>query len=235
MSSLPPAAAPPSPPAAPPPAASSNPLPWEDRDRRGFLQALTDTMGLFISRPSEAWARARESGDLASPLLFGLIVSWVSLVAHRVVARFVSVPIAMPGRWGRSYSHMYEYGGGGIVLSAILGPFAIVIGLFIGAAILHICCMLVGAMDNSSSGFEGTFRASAYSHVASLAVVIPGIGPLVFCVWWIILTVMGLQRMHKTTQGKAITAILIPVVLCCGVVLVIGMFAGAAILSRMSR
>ncbi|HYB53889.1 MAG TPA: YIP1 family protein [Thermoanaerobaculia bacterium] len=234
MSSLPPGAPPPAPPATPPPP-SQNPLPWEDRDRRGFLQALTDTMGLFISRPSEAWARARESGDMTSPLLFGLIVGWVSAVAQSVIARIAPVPVMLPGRWGRSFERMHEYRGGGIAVTAIVAPIAILIALFIGAAILHVCCMLVGALNASTSGFEGTFRASAYAHVASLANVVPGIGPLVFCVWWIFLAVMGLQRMHKTTQGKALAAIFIPIVLCCGVVLLVLMVAGAAILSRMSH
>jgi hypothetical protein len=192
-------------------------------------------MGLFISRPSEAWSRARESGDLASPLLFALIVSWLSAIAQSVIARFVSVPFKLPGRWARSFEQMQEYRRGGVVVTAIVSPFAILIGLFVAAAILHVCCILVGALNTSSSGFEGTFRASAYSHVASIAGIVPGIGWLVACAWWIVLAVMGLQRMHKTSQGKAIAAILIPVLLCCVAAAFIALLAGAAILSHMSH
>ena len=130
---------------------------------------------------------------------------------------------------------MHEYGRGGVIATAIFSPIAIVIGLFIGAAILHVCCMLVGALNTSASGFEGTFRVTAYSEVASIASIVPVIGGPVFIVWWIVLAVMGLQRMHKTTQGKAIVAILIPVILCCVVVGLVMMLAGAAILSRMSH
>jgi hypothetical protein len=193
-------------------------------------------MGLLISRPSEAWARARESDDIASPLLFGVIVGWLSLMVQRLILRVVPIPVMVPGPWGRHFERMREYGGGrGIILPALLSPIAIVIALFIGAVVLHICCMLVGALNNSASGFEGTFRAVAYSNVSSVASIVPGIGPLVTCVWWIVLAVMGLQRMHKTSQGKAIAAVLIPVVLCCAVALLVAMFVGAAILSRMSH
>jgi hypothetical protein len=231
MSTLPPGSSP------PPPPTSANPLPWEDRDRRGFLQSFVDTLGLFISHPAEAWARARETGDIASPLLFGGIISWVSIVVQRIIIRLVPMPFVIPaGPWARRFPWLRDYGhGGGVVVTAIFSPIAILCALFIGAAILHFCCMLVGALNTSASGFEGTFRATAYSHVASIASIIPGIGGLITLVWWIVLAVMGLQRMHRTTQGKAIAAIFIPVVLCCGVLIVIGLLAGAAILSRMSH
>jgi hypothetical protein len=229
MSTLPPGSS-------PPPPATANPLPFEDRERRGFLQSFIDTLGLFISHPGEAWARARETGDIASPLLFGGIVMWVSVIVQSLIRRLVPLPMYIPGgTWARGFSRMHEYGRGGVIATAIFSPIAIVIGLFIGAAILHVCCMLVGALNTSASGFEGTFRVTAYSEVASIASIVPVIGGPVFIVWWIVLAVMGLQRMHKTTQGKAIVAILIPVILCCVVVGLVMMLAGAAILSRMSH
>jgi hypothetical protein len=229
MSTLPPGSS-------PPPPTIANPLPFEDRERRGFLQSFIDTLGLFISHPAEAWARARETGDIASPLLFGGIVMWVSFVVQSLIRRLVPMPVYIPGgTWARGFSRMHDYGRGGVIATAIFSPIAILCALFIGAAVLHVCCMLVGALNTSTSGFEGTFRATAYSEVASIASIIPVIGPLITAVWWIVLAVMGLQRMHKTTQGKAIAAILIPVVLCCGVLILIGLVAGAAILSRMSH
>src|SRR5260370_40842878 len=91
--------APPHPPATRPPVPVA-PLSWEARDTRGFLPALFDTRGLFWSRPSEAWARTRESGDVGSPLLFASLVSWVSAIIQAVTPRVLNLP-ALPGRWGR--------------------------------------------------------------------------------------------------------------------------------------
>jgi hypothetical protein len=126
-------------------------------------------------------------------------------------------------------------GGFGLVLHVILLPVFIVIGLFIAAAILHFCCLIVGALTGSQSGFEGSFRAMAYSQVSSLAAIIPVAGPFVAVVWWIVLTVMGVQRLHRTTQGKAVAAVLIPIVVCCAGLALLGALVGAAIFSRMAR
>lgn len=50
-------------------------------------------------------------------------------------------------------------------------------------------------------------------------------------VWGIILYVFGLATAHRTTQGKAVLAVVLPVVLCCAFVaamLSMGVLAGVA-------
>ncbi|HTD51890.1 MAG TPA: YIP1 family protein [Thermoanaerobaculia bacterium] len=226
MSSLPPEPPPPSPGAAG--------LPWEERDRRGFFPSLLDTMGLFVSRPAEAWARTRLTGDLGSPLLFGVLVSWFSLALHRVLIAAIAMPI-LPGFLGRRFGMMAPLAGVGIITHIILLPFVIAIGLFLVTAILHFCCLIVGALTGTPSGFEGSFRVVAYAQVANLAAVIPIVGHFIAFVWWVVLAVMGIQRLHQTTQGKAIAAVLIPIVVCCGSLLFLGMLVGAAFLTRMAH
>jgi hypothetical protein len=224
---------PPQPPSIPPPMTVA-PLPWEARDTRGFLPALFDTLGLFWSSPSEAWARTRESGDIGSPLLFAVLVAWISTIIQTLVARFIALP-ALPGMMGRRFGAMGAAGRPGLVVTIILAPIFVVIALFIASAILHLCCMIVGALTNSRAGFEGTFRVVAYSDAAHIANIVPVIGPLIAVVWWIVLAVMGITRLHHTTQGKAIVAILIPVIVCCGGAALLAVLAGAAFFSRFGR
>jgi hypothetical protein len=226
MSSVPPV--PPS--ALPPPVV---PLPWEARDTRGFLPALFDTLGLFWSRPAEAWARTRESGDIGSPLIFAVLVAWVSIIIQTVTMRILNIP-ALPGRWGRS-GMMQSHGMAGLIGTIILAPILVMIGLFIASLILHVCCLIVGALTNSRAGLEGTLRVVAYSDAAHIASVVPFIGPVIAVVWWIVLAVMGICRIHHTTQGKAILAIVIPFVVCCGGAAMLAMLAGAAFLSRFAH
>src|SRR2546430_16462467 len=90
---------PPQPPSNLPPVVVA-PLPWEARDTRGFLPALFVTLGLFWSRPSAAWARTRESGDIGSSLLFAILVSWVSAFIQGVALGVLHIS-ATPGLAGR--------------------------------------------------------------------------------------------------------------------------------------
>jgi hypothetical protein len=218
----------------PEPVPPPNPLPWEARETRGLLPSFFDTLGLLVTRPTEAWARMRESGDSTSPLLFGTAVCWLSMALHSVLFRMIALPI-LPGALGRRFGMLGRFGGAALVVRLIVAPFIIAIALFLGAAILHFCCMLVGALENSRSGFEGSLRAVCYSEVSSLASVIPFIGGLIAIVWWIVLALQGVERLHRTTSGKAAAAVLIPVVVCCGGILLIGLVVGAAILGRFGR
>src|SRR6516162_8528722 len=93
----------------PPPAASAvNPLPWEARESRGIFQSFLDTWGLFLSRPQEAWNRARESGDLSSPLIFGLVTCWIAFLLQRAISSVIAAPL-MPGILGRRFPGLERF------------------------------------------------------------------------------------------------------------------------------
>jgi hypothetical protein len=138
----------------------------------------------------------------------------------------------LPAQYGR-FAMMGA--GRGLIANIIFAPFIIAIALFIGTAILHVSFMIVGVLTNSKSQFEGTFRVVAYSSIAHIAYVIPFLGGLVVLVWRIYLMMLGVQQLHKTTQGKALIGILLPTVLCCACAAIGMIFAGAALFSAFNR
>lgn len=216
---------------APGPVAPPNPLPWEARESRGLVGGFFDTLGLLVSRPAEAWARMRESGDTTSPLLFGIAVCWLSAAVQGILIRVVGMPM-LPAFLERRVGRMGGFMGVALVGKLIVLPIVLFIGLLLGAAILHVCCMLVGALRDSRSGFEGTLRAVCYSEVSSIASIVPVVGPPVAIVWWIVLAVQGIERLHHTTSGRAVAAVLIPVVVFCGLVALVVVVLGVAFLTR---
>jgi len=216
MSSLPPS---------PPPSAAAV-LPWESRKDREPFGAFVDTLTLFATRPDEAWAMTPEKGGFASPLLFGWILTFLGLAVRFIYRRIFLSPLARvfpelpPGvremfGWGRPRSF-----GCAIAAMPFVAACAAVAGLFIGAAVIHICVLLVGAARSSSSGYEGTFRVLSYASVSSLAQVIPFVGGLISFVWWIVLAVKGIRRMHRTSTGRACAAVLLPIAVICLIVAV---------------
>src|SRR5438046_9139617 len=73
----------------------------------------------------------------------------------------------------------------GSVAVIILLPLFIVIGLFIGSGIVHLCLMIVGGANKP---FETTFRVIAFSQgSAGPLPIIPFCGGVVSCVWAILL------------------------------------------------
>jgi len=225
MSSIPPGPPPPPPPLPPmppPTAAATGRIPWEEREVHGFGPALIETVKLFITNPSEAWRRTPERGEIINPLLFALIVSWAGAMFGAFYGMFFGAPWMRMLPAGMRDRFPMQGHAVGFVSQTIIAPIAIAIGLFVASAILHLCLMMVGGLASSTSGFDGTFRAVAYSAVADLANVIPFVGAFAAAVWKLVLVVMGFMALHKTSQGKAIAAVLIPVIFCCGCAVVAG-------------
>ncbi len=253
MSTLPPGVPPPPPPpppgAIPPPpggfAQVLSPLPWEDRPRIGFADALVDTIKLFATRPGEAWSRTREKGDIGQPILFAICVGWIGIafnsvygllfgpVSGQVWLRFL--PLHLRDQIGPMMGRMLGVTVGVTLFKIILAPLFVLIGLFIMSAILHVCFLIVGALSNSTAGFEGTIRIVGYSWVAQLAHIVPLFGGLLALVATLILSVMGAQALHRSSQGKAIFGVLLPLILCCGCVIVGLIIGGAAFRGALSR
>src|SRR5450830_606650 len=232
MSSVPPQGPGPMPPAPPPPqppyaAPPSGSLPWETQALGP--QPFFDTAMLFIKAPEQAWRLTRETGDYMRPLLFGVIVGWVGLVFRAVWGTIFGAGLTsmIPAQ----YAGFTRFGGGSLIAQVMLGPLFVACGLFIGAGIIHVSFMIVGALTSSKSQFEGTFRLLCYASVANVANVVPVLGGLVAGVWAAYLVVVGAQQIHKTTQSKALFGILLPTIVCCVCIAVGSIFAGAALFS----
>lgn len=231
---------PPGPPGPPPGGAAVAPLPWEDRERIGFFPALLETVKLFVTSPTEAYARARERGDYMGPLLYAVLIGWImGIVGQLWSLLFQGAWMSMmPPQFRDQMGGMGGMGASsavGFVVGLILTPLVIVLVLFIWSGIVQLFLMMLGGLNQSTSGYEGTFRTVAYAQTASLAQIIPVFGGLIALVWSIVLEVIGLVRMHRTSQGKAAGAILLPIGLCCICLGVVFFFAIGAIMSAIGE
>ena len=205
--------------------------PWEQRDRLGFGTAFVENIKLFITSPAEAFARTRRSGDLASPLIFAVAISWIGILIGQIWSMMFGgsmlsmLPPELQDQAGMYMASSFS----SLMFAAVIAPFATAVGLFIWSGILHLCLAMVGGTSKSSSGFEGTFRVVSYSTVTQLANLIPIVGGMVAFVWAIVLSVMGLSDLHETTQGKALAAVLIPIFVCCACVVLFFVVMGVGL------
>jgi hypothetical protein len=228
------------PPAAPPlggPPAARPGLPW---DNRKDLGALVETVKLLVTSPGQAYAMTREKGDYGSPLIFaviffifGAILSGLWQLAFGP-APWLEYIEQMPPEMREAMAGAGTGGPVGLVVGIVLTPLIGIVALFIWSGIVHLVLQLLGGLRDSTAGFEGTFRAIAYSSVSQIAYLVPLVGPLLGVVWSIVLNVIGLSTLHRTSQGKALAAVLIPVLLCCCLIAAVFAMMGAAIGAALS-
>ena len=76
--------------------------------------------------------------------------------------------------------------------------------------------------------FETTFRVFAFTQgSAGPLQIIPLCGGLISGVWAIVCYCIGLARAHETDTGRAVLAVFLPLIVCCGGgVLIAFMFRG---------
>ncbi len=231
--------APPAPPSysPPPPGGGSGDgprLPWDDRDRLGFVGALIETVKLTATAPGDAFRRLRADGDYFGPLFYGLILSWIGIFFNQLWSLLLNSAMS---------SMMGDFGAAGLVAGfslfymigwLVVWPFLYAILLLISAGIFHLCLMLLGGVSDSPTGFEGTFKVAAFSAVVFLCLIVPVVGGLIALVWMIILLTLGFTEAHRTSQGKALGGALLPFVLCClccGLIVVLSWASIAAMIA----
>jgi len=195
-------------------------LPWEHRQERGFFNAFIETLSMVLTRPAEAFSVMKREGGLGGPLIYALIGGCIG----GIVSFLFSLGFQSLGMFKDQHNGLAAMAGMGIgsVAIVILLPLFVVIGLFIGSAVVHLCLMIVGGANQS---FETTFRVLAFSQGSTGPLqVVPVCGGLISGVWALVCTCIGLARAHETDTGRAVAAVFLPVIVCCGGLLILVMF-----------
>lgn len=208
--------------------APGNGLPWEHRQELGFLKAFFDTVGVVLTKPNEAFGMMKTEGGLMEPLLFALIGG----SAGMIVSFLMQIGLQSVGFMADRNSAILGMGMG-IVFGVILTPVIIVCVMFIGSGILHLCLMIVGG---AKKPFETTFRVVCFSSGSTyLLAMVPVCGGMIAMLYNLVLECMGLARAHETEIGKAIMAVLLPILVCCGGAMLIGLVTGFSLVNLFSR
>jgi hypothetical protein len=203
-------------------------LPWDERQARGFFNAFVETLVMVLTKPDATFRAMKIEGGLVEPLIYALIGGWLG----GVVAFLFSLGFKSAGLFGNRNNALGMLTGMGIgsIAFIILLPVMIVIGLFIGAAIVHLCLMIVGGANKT---FEATFRVLAFSQGSTGPLqMIPVCGGLIAGVWGLVVTCIGLARAHETGTERAVFAVLLPLVVCCGGAILIAILVPALIHMR---
>ena len=198
------------------PAAPRSGLPWDERQTKGLLNALIETLQMVLSRPVAAFTAMKREGGLGEPLLYAIIGGTFGGV-FALTYNFALRSFTPFGDRHNALAHLF--GGLSWIFLLVLTPLFVVIGVFVASAILHVCLMIVGGAKQS---FETTFRVVCFAEGSvSPLLVIPFCGGLIVGIWKVILYCIGLARAHETDTGRAVIAVLLPLVVCCGAFLLL--------------
>jgi len=206
--------------------------PWEDRDRLGFWKALVETVKAVLLRPAQCFASMRREGGLGSPLLFWLLTAAVGLAIGQLYGvMFQGAMLGLTNSSGASgQTQLFK-------LQTMLGAFSVIVYpvmmfvfLFIQAGLTHLMLMALKAANHP---FQTTLRVFAYGFGAAGTLhLIPMCGSLIAGLWGLVSICIGMGPAQKTTAGKGVAAVLLPLLVCCiGIGSVYALIIGAVVAS----
>ena len=197
--------------ATPETAAPRSGLPWDERQTRGLFNAFIETLQMVLIRPVAAFTAMKREGGLGEPLLYAIIGGTLGGV-FGIIYNFALRSFTSIGDRHGALAHLF--GGLGWIFLLVLTPLFVAIGMFVVSAILHVCLVIVGGAKQS---FETTFRVVCFAEgSAGPLIIIPFCGGLITGIWKLVLYCIGLAHAHETDTGRAVIAVLLPLIVCCG-------------------
>jgi hypothetical protein len=199
-------------------------LPWDQRHTKGFFSAFIETLQMVLTRPGEAFTAMSREGGFGEPLLYALIGGSFGYLFYMLFIFFMP-SLAFMGAGNRHNALAGVFGmGAGLILAVIFVPIGLTILIFVASAILHVCLMIVGG---AKQAFETTFRVVCFSIGSTYPLmIVPLCGGAVAAIWNLVLHCIGLARAHETDTGRAVLAVFLPMIVCCGLWIVCIMIFG---------
>ena len=198
-------------------------FPWPPREDDSIPNSLATTWKESVFHPTDFFRRMPTEFDFGWVLGYYLIVGvvaagislfWEMVLGPSLAERWLPAAAAEPGN---------------PFVDFLLSPLWLLIGLYLVAAVVHVVLLVV---RGANQGYGATLRVFGYSAGPQLFTIVPFIGPAVGGVWSLVITVIGLREAHRTSTGKAVTAVLVPTIflLLLAILLVIaGLVAGLTV------
>ena len=177
--------------------------PHENNDT-GYLADLWRTFISVLFSPTAFFGSIRAPGRLKDSIAFGILVGSIGmmfsffwrffLMPEEFIDAINTIPLSI------SLNQLF-------IIFIILSPLIVLFMMFITAVVLHIFLFILRGANND---FEATIKVSAYINATSILCVVPFIGGFIGQIWSLVIAVIGLREIHKTSTLKALFAILLP-------------------------
>ena len=174
---------------------------------RTFLHALSNPKGFFSAMPV--------GFGYMKPLLFFLVIIQAVALSQSVWQLLGILP---PSLLTEGLGHTAQ-----AALALILYPIEVSIFLFLDTAINHFFLRLFKA---DTKGFEGTFRAEAYSAAPMLLMVIPYIGMPLAMIGTTVYKFLGLRHVHGASNKQVLAVLILPMLLAMAVAIILTLLTG---------
>jgi hypothetical protein len=198
--------------------------PWESGE--GFIRAFFKTVKESLFSPTPFFKKVSAGEGYWISLIYSLICGTVGVMVPLIFVWLLFRWFILTQFFPLPQLLLYPYG---LIIAVftIFLPFGIILSILISSVITHLCLMIVGG---NKKGFQRTFRAVSYSggiQLFEFFAFIPFIGVLfnfLLLVYYIILIIIGVREGHGISTGRAVLAVLLPLIVVAGLGILAAIF-----------
>lgn len=179
----------------------------QEMDDTGYFSDLWRTFISVLFSPGAFFGSIRKAGGLKDSIAFGILLGSIGAMLNifwrffLMAEEFADIINTSP--WPVSLNHLF-------IIFIIISPFIVLFMIFVTAVVLHIFLLILRGANNE---FEATIKVSAYINATSILCIIPYLGGIIAWIWSMVIAVIGLREIHKTSTLKALFAVLLPLFL----------------------
>lgn len=200
-------------------------LPWDERQTVGFWTALFETIHLVLLEPTNAFSRMKPTGGFGSPLFYYVILGTIGGVIGILYQTVFNSyqPAATPDQQVFSAALTSPVAVG---VTIMILPVFLAAGAYIFSGILHLSLMLLGGAKRP---LEATFRVCCFAGGSTAVLqLLPVCGGLAALVWNFVLIIVGISKVHEISKSRAVVAVLLATIVCCGFIFIAVLAIAAA-------
>lgn len=190
-------------------------LPMWEQATSGYPLAFIRTFLDMVSNPKHFFQAMPVGSGLVKPLLFFLIITQFVAITQSIWQLMGILP---PSALTENLGHSTQ-----AALALILYPFEATFFLILDTVINHLLLRLFKA---DTKGFEGTFRAEAYSTAPMLLMVIPFIGLPMAMIGMTVYKFLGLRHVHGASNKAVLAVMILPLLLAIAIAVLMAVLAG---------
>jgi ribosomal protein S27AE len=209
-------------------------IPWETWREKGRLRAFFETWKQVMINPVAFFKRVPKHGNFVIPMYYGVICQSVAIIlmwsyqtGFQSIPTIVDYSAAFGGYWPVTANFSWPALLIFLMALVLVAPVFAIIGIAVTSFLYHVSLKIFGGAKH---GFEATFRAVCYSSSAQMISILPIVGTVLAGIWTLVLCVIGIRHLQETTYPRAVIAVILPVLVCCGfIILIVAAVFGAAI------
>ena len=185
-------------------------FPWPPREDVSAFDAFTETWRESCFHPTSFFRRMPRSGNYGAVLTYylvlGVVAAGIELFWRSVLGFSLSERLM-----NEDSSRLND------IVRFLLSPLILILALYLVTGVCHLLLLM---LRGATHGFEASSRVFAFSYGPAIANVVPILGGLIGFVWMAVLAIVGLREAHQTDGSKAAVAVLVPLFLLLGLLVI---------------